>query len=411
MASLKLTKRAVERLEAPHPSGRQTLVWDSELKGFGVLLSGKSASKSYVAQHRLANGLTRRVTLAPCNVIDLDGARALARKTLAEFYTGADPKAERRKRARRGATLRSTLDAYLAARKDLKPKSVGDYRAVVERHLANWLDLPLSEISPEMVEARHREIKSAVERRGGTATGAATANAVFRTFRLLWNYGQELDPELPPNPTRRLRRAWYAVPARTRMVMPEDLPRFYAAVDALPNRIAGDYIKLLLFTGLRRREAGGLRWSEVDFVSRVIRLPAEKTKAGRKLDLPMSGFVRDLLIARRALGDDGGFVFGSDGKTGHISGPGRALDEVAKATGIAVSPHDLRRSFITIAEGCDISPLALKGLVNHALGNDVTSGYVVMSCERLREPAQRVADRIAQLCGVGAPEGVAKLGA
>jgi integrase len=410
MASVKLTKRGVERLEAPHPSGRQQLVWDSELKGLAVLLSGKSASKSYVVQHRLANGLTRRVTLAPCNVIDLDGARQLARKVLAEFYTGADPKAERRKLARRGATLRSTLDAYLAARKDLKPKSVGDYRAVVERHLASWLDLPLREISPEMVESRHREIKCAIERRGGTATGAAAANAVFRTFRLLWNYGQELDPELPPNPTRRLRRAWYKVAPRTRMVMPEDLARFYAAVDALPNRIAGDYIKLLLFSGLRRREAGALRWSEVDFVSRVIRLPADKTKAGRKLDLPMSSFVRDLLIARRALGDDGGFVFGSDGKTGHISGPGRALGEVAKATGIAVSPHDLRRSFVTIAESADISYLSLKALVNHSIGGDITADYAGLTVERLREPAQRVCDRLMALCGIAAPEGVARLG-
>jgi integrase len=72
---------------------------------------------------------------------------------------------------------------------------------------------------------------------------------------------------------------------------------------------------------------------------------------------------------------------------------------VAEATGIRVSAHDLRRTYITVAESADISPLAMKALVNHSLGNDVTSGYVVMTAERLREPAQRVADRLKTLCG------------
>ena len=47
-----------------------------------------------------------------------------------------------------------------------------------------------------------------------------------------------------------------------------------------------------------------------------------------------------------------------------------------------------------------MSPLALSALVNHSLGRDVTSGYVVMTAERLREPAQRVCNRIKALCGI-----------
>lgn len=45
--------------------------------------------------------------------------------------------------------------------------------------------------------------------------------------------------------------------------------------------------------------------------------------------------------------------------------------------------------------------MALKALVNHSLsGGDVTEGYVQMRAERLRAPAQKVADRLKQLCGV-----------
>jgi hypothetical protein len=78
---------------------------------------------------------------------------------------------------------------------------------------------------------------------------------------------------------------------------------------------------------------------------------------------------------------------------------------VAKACGVQISAHNLRRSFITIAESCDISPYALKALVNHTLGSGITEGYVQMKVERLREPVQRVADRIKQLCGITAVEG------
>ena len=82
---------------------------------------------------------------------------------------------------------------------------------------------------------------------------------------------------------------------------------------------------------------------------------------------------------------------------------------MAAACGIEISAHDLRRTFITIAESADISPLALKALVNHALGSDVTSGYVQMTTERLREPAQKVADKMKGCCGIAPPEGAVSL--
>jgi hypothetical protein len=73
---------------------------------------------------------------------------------------------------------------------------------------------------------------------------------------------------------------------------------------------------------------------------------------------------------------------------------------VAAACGVRVSPHDLRRTFITVAESCEISPMALKAMVNHSLGGDVTAGYVQMTTERLRAPVQKVADEMKRLCGI-----------
>lgn len=496
MPTIKMTERAIDKLPAPHPDGKQTLYWAQDLKGFGVLCSGVSKAKSYVVQHTI-KGRSRRVTIAPCNVLTLDKAREEAKLVLADLWKGVDPKAGRRGIA--GETLRDVLDGYLTSSNGLREKSKTGYRSTIERHLTAWLDLPLRDITSDMVKERHAEIQRSIGERAAAEakrrevigpakallkrveealkatedksletaaaklsdalsgddmaairsrtaslahaaakshvvpaneierinkpspdpadivkiTGKATANAAMRALRVLWNWQadrvQAHGSLFPANPVRQLKRQWYAVHGRTRMVKAAELAKFHAAIMDLPNPIHRDYLRLLLFTGLRREEAASLTWDSIDFVERVIRLPAAVTKAGRALDLPMTDYVRDLLVGRRAEGKEK-YIFPSDSKAGYVAEPKFPLNQVRLICGVDVSAHDLRRTYVTIAEGTDISPLALKALINHSLGKDVTSGYVQMAAERLREPAQRVCDRLKALCGVTAPAGTAAAG-
>lgn len=398
MPQIRLTEKSIDKLKAPDPSGRQVLHWDDGLRGFAVLCSGKSNSKTYVAQRDLPSGKTRRVTVGAVNEISLEVARERAANTLDDIRRGIDPKEKKAV----DLTLRSALEAYLAARKDLRPASVKAYRTGVEKYLTAWLDWPLHSITSEVVEARHSEI--AAEIKGERYGGTTTANATMRALRAIWNFAADRTPDLAPNPARRLRRQWYPEPRRERVVRSEELPKFYQAVCALPNHVASDHLLLMLFTGLRLSESASLRWEDVDLIQRIIKLPATSTKAKRALSLPMSDIVRDLLVARRAIGN-AGFVFPAPGKAGHIVDPSFSLKAVAKASGIKVSAHDLRRTYVTVAESMDISPMAIKALVNHAIGSDVTSGYAIMSIERLREAAQRVCDKLKELCGVTTPAG------
>jgi integrase len=402
MPKMKLTEKSIARLRAPTPSGKQTVYWDAELRGFGVLLSGVSNAKSYIAQRDLPSGKTRRITIAAAAEMTLTDAKAKAAEILVAMRRGDDPKT-----ARKGVvTLKSALDAYLSARADLRPRSAAGYRDAVERLLADWLDLRLSDVSRDMVEARLKQIAAEAASRRAGATGHAAANSAMRALRAIYNFAADRTA-LPPNPVR-LRKLWLPVQPRTGTVRDDELPAFYRAVTELPNPIHRDYILLLLFTGLRRREAAALRWSEVDLRNRVIRLPAARAKSGVKLDLPMSDFVRDLLVARRALGD-AEFVFPSNSKSKHVEEPKFALKLVAEASGVKVSAHDLRRTYITAAESTEMSVLALKALVNHSLGGGVTENYVRMTVERLREPAQKVADRLKELCRVPVLEGAVAL--
>jgi integrase len=417
MPRINLTERAVARLKAPDPSGKPVIHWDAKLHGFGVLCSGITNSKSFIAQRELGKtGRDRRVTIArvggrfarddgTIREATVENTRDYAEDILAKLKQGMDPKA-----GRRGAlTLQAALDNYLAARKDLRPASVRVYRKVVPLYLKDWLDNPLRNITRDMVEQRHAEVHDEVVARRkikGPHTGNAAANLAFRVLRMLWNFVAERDATMPTNPVR-LRKSWYPEERRTGMVPPEDMPKFYRAVLSLPNAIQRDYIMLLLFTGMRKTEAASLIWDDVDLPRKVLRVRATQTKAGRKLDLPMSDFLHDLFVKRRSLGRDR-FVFPANSRSGHIESAG--LDAVGRDCGVRVTPHDLRRTFMTAAESCDISVLALKALVNHAAGGDVTAGYVQMSTERLRSAAQKVCDEIKRLCEIEPlPDGVSRL--
>ncbi len=411
MPKVKLTETAIRKIKAPDPSGRQRLRWDTELTGFGVLVSGKTNAKTYVVQ-REVNGRSRRVTVAPVNVLSLEEARQRARGVLAGMYEGVDPRAKRQADRANATTLRQALATYLAARKELRPRTRSDYSKFVERYLEAWLDKPLREITPDMVEARHEAIKQEIEDRktSAMAKGNSAANLTMRVLRLIWNHAAERMP-LPDNHVRRLRRAWYPEQRRETIVKASDLLTFYQAVAALPNTVQRDYILCVLFTGLRLSEAAALRWDEIDLTERIIRVPASRTKAGRKLDLPMSDFLHDLFVARRAIGGMGPWVFPANSNSGHISEPKFALRKVENETGIKATVHDLRRTYITGAESCDIPVYALKALVNHTMGSDVTAGYIIANAERLREPQQKVTDKLKAHIGLEGLQGnVERLG-
>jgi integrase len=394
MPRCKLTQKTITRLPAPTPTGKPVLHWDADLRGFGVLCSGKTNSRSFIAQRDLPGRKSRRVTIAACNEVTLAKARDRARGLLVDMRRGIDPK-------RKGTgTLQQTLTAYLLANKELKPQTAAIYARVLKNHLAAWRDRPMSSITPVEVDGLHHAIAVKVGRRG-RHSGHSVANHAVRLIKLLYNFAASRDDDLPRNPVRLRGSEWHRTTPQRRPISVDQLADWYRAVTALPP-LGRDYLLLCLFTGLRRNEAAALTWDEIDFTERVIRLPAERTKAGRALDLPMTDFVRDLLVARRALGN-ATYVFPSNGHSGHVEDPRDWLDAVRAATGIQFSTHDLRRTFITVAESANIPPYALKALVNHALGGSVTEGYINMTVTRLRAPAQTVTDALKMLCGVGTP--------
>jgi integrase len=403
MPRVKLTELAIHKLRAPHPDGKQTVYWDLNLRGFGVQCSGISNAKAFVVQAD-HNGKTKRATVGRTAEMTLIEARQSALAVLADLRKGISPGSK----PDNAATLRAMLESYLQARRDLRPASIRVYRQV-ERTLAPWMDWPLREITPDMVERRHREIAKQIGGDDSIYSGESTANSALRVLRILWNFAADRILDLPPNPVRRLRKQWFAEPRRTRMIPAARMPDFYQAVCGLDNETVRDFLLLLIFTGLRKGEASSLRWDDIDLDNRTMTLGAVRTKSKRALQLPLSDFVHAMLKARQASATSE-FVFPAVSKSGYISDLHVPQRIIAEQTGIMFSAHDLRRGFATVAEGLDISMTTLKALLNHAPSADVTTGYIVLDVERLRRPMARIAKRLEELCGISAPvDNVARL--
>ena len=105
----KLTKRSVDALK-PLP-GRDIVVFDSELSGFGVRVK-TSGRKSYLVQYRNAGGRSRRLTIASHGRLTAEEARDEAKQLLAAAARGQDP-AEERHRALHAPTVAQFAALYL----------------------------------------------------------------------------------------------------------------------------------------------------------------------------------------------------------------------------------------------------------------------------------------------------------
>jgi integrase len=108
------------------------------------------------------------------------------------------------------------------------------------------------------------------------------------------------------------------------------------------------------------------------------------------------------MLTTRKTNSNSVFVFPGDGVRGYLVEPKRQLAKIIEKIDMPFGMHDLRRTFVTIAESLDISSFAVKALVNHKSGDDVTSGYIQMNVKRLRKPMQTVTDFILKSAGIKA---------
>jgi integrase len=156
-----------------------------------------------------------------------------------------------------------------------------------------------------------------------------------------------------------------------------------------------DIVRLLMLTGQRREEIGGLCWSEIDFKRGLIVLGPERTKNRRQHELPLSRQARAIL-ERQPRRQDRDLVFGL--RAGGFSGwsdSKAALDERLKLKDWHL--HDLRRSCATGMAELGTLPHIIEAILNHVSGHKSGVAGIYNRArytEEMRAALQRWADHI-----------------
>jgi len=350
----KITKRVVD---AATPKQSRYIVWDSELKGFGLLVM-PSGVKSYFYQYRNTEGRQRRATIGKHGEWTPTEARAKAEDHREAVRAGRDPLAD--KRALKAApTVGEILDAYLES-ESFKDKAASTQRVDkgrIERHLRPLLGRKLAHsLNSEDVKRTFnaiREGKTAKDektRKRGRARvtgGPGTARMAIELLRSVFNWAN-----VKPNPCDGVKTG----SSGTRETILEDADsyrRLFTTLDRMEaeRRVrspVADAIRLIALTGCRRGEAAGLLWRHVDLKQGRILLPPQSHKTGRKTGKPREIVLpaeAQKIIARQAEGGPDGFVFAPARGDGAIA-LSKAWRKVRKEANLpeGLGLHGLRHS-------------------------------------------------------------------
>jgi len=361
---VKLTAANIRTLKLP-PGVIDRVFFDEDLPGFGLRVRA-SGVHTWMIQYAIAKR-TRRVVLGLLSALDPGKARATAQKLLAQVRLGKDPAADKaHARAAAADTFGALLPRFLryqSAR--LRPRSYVE----TERYLT--VDAKPLHGSP--IEAVTRRTIADRLAKTEESSGAVTRNRVRSALSAYFTWLAR-EGYVDANPVAFTNKAEET--ARDRVLSDEELRIIW---QALADDQFGAIVKILMLTGMRRDEAGGLRWNELSPTLPLITLPPERTKNEREHLVPLSNPVREILRAqpRRAMADGTPWehVFGNAAGRGfqNYSRAKAELDARIAAAGHELEHwtlHDFRRSLSTaLHDRFGVLPHVVETILGHAGGH------------------------------------------
>ena len=376
-----LCERAVAALRG---GGRDVIVWDRALPGFGVRVY-PSGRKVYVAQAR-GDGAPRRVTLGAHGEIGADEARARAEAAIRRIRQGA---------GRDGPSVADLAARYMAAHvaANCNDHTASIYRGSLDNHILPALGtLALSAVVREEVAALHRSLRA-------TPRAANRALAILKKmFALAEDWG--LAPE-GSNPCTGVRK--YRERRRERFLSPAEYRRLGAALaeaeqEGWASASAVAALRLLALTGCRLNEILALRWDDIDRAAGEFRLRDGKTGA-RMVPLTPTA---DAVLAAIARPAGNPWVIAGRRPRSRVNSITAEWYRIRARAGLDdVRIHDLRHSYATRALSSGESLAMIGRLLGHA---DIASTlrYAHLAHGAERASAARVGGSIGADIGGGA---------
>jgi len=419
MEKVSFTAARVARFACPAGKA-QAFLWDTDAPGLGLRVTSNGAP-TYIFQTKL-NGATVRVTIGHPSTWPLPQARAKARELRQQIDQGHDPREVKRERVQQAAAARAlqqaaqvraldVWDAYCTERKAAwgerhhhdhlvmvapggEPKKRGK-GTTAPGPLRELLDKPLSTLTAAAVEGWAK--RHAPER-------PTVARLALRMLRAFINWCA-VHPDYAPAikdanaaKSRKAREQLGTPKAKIDSLQREQLPAWFAAVRQQEPAIAA-YLQALLLTGARPGELRDLRWEDLDFTWKSMRI---RDKVEGERTIPLTPYVSTLL---QALPRRGAWVFMTARTDGPITSPNHQLTRTCATAGVPhVTLHGLRRSFGTLAEWVEAPTGVVAQIMGHKPSAIAEKHYRARPLDLLRMWHTKIEGAILEAAGIAQPQ-------
>ena len=394
----RFTKKRLEVIPKPNTRIRY---YDDAVEGLIVDVTPNHVMSFRVYKWLASENRPISITLGKFPSMTIEQARTHAKKHLQQISDGKNPVKEKQIKLQKNYTLDFVFADYLEKRK-LQPSTVKGYHQVINCYFKDYREKPLISIDETTIKKIHSVV---------SVKSQAQADLAMRVMRALFNFakyeyrGNENEIIYKDNPVKILShlRNWNHVPRKQTRISKSQLNDFFTTVETfrleaevlsdLFTSSVCDFVKMAIFTGLRKSELLNLTWDAINLADRSYFI--SKTKNGTPLELPIGDKLLTIFEHRLAQKTDSNYVFNSHGQYGRVIEPKKIIAKIGDNAGINFTLHDLRRTFTTTAEGLNVGTYTIKRLLNHKTKrDDVTAGYTVLTPEELREPAQAIEDEI-----------------
>jgi integrase len=271
---------SVKEIEPP-PKGNR-IVYDSEIKGFGVRVTAAGA-RSFVLNY-VFNGRERRITIGNYPEWGVEQARNRAMELRRAIDGGTDPLAVREE-ARAAPTVAELVEKYRNTHLQKKRENsrLGD-----ERNLKNWVlphlgSIKVADVRYADIDKIHRKISE---------TAPIQANRVVALLSKLFSLSIKWEMRTD-NPCVGVDKN--AETKRKRYLTSVELAALTEALQESREVQSANAIRLLLLTGARRNEVLSATWSQFDLVAGFWTKPGATTKQKTEHRVPLSAAARQLL--------------------------------------------------------------------------------------------------------------------
>jgi integrase len=355
MPVCKLSKRAIDAL--PCSTGRDTIWWDDDVKGFGLKIT-PAGRRTFLVQYRPTGDRRnpRKYTIGEYGSVTPYQARVEAQRVLAERAAGRDPQTEKREAKRR---LRSDQVANLVAefisRHVSQNRTARETIRILHREvLPLWGTWTIHEVRKRDVIA----LLDKVRERGAPVMANRVLAAVRKFFN--WCIGRGVLEQSPCAsiglPTREQ--------SRHRVLADQELGPVVVGGRAIGFPF-GSIVEFLALTGQRRDEVSRMAWDHVDLDHYLWVIPPEHSKNGKPHIVHLSDQAMSVL---REVPRTGTLVFSLDGAT-PFQGYSKAKERLDQASGVSGwTLHDLRRTVVSGMARLGIAPHVADKILNHQSG-------------------------------------------